>query len=111
MHIAVIEEERSIQDMVRHALELGGHQVDIYSEPPEQLNPYDLVIIEPGEHGQALPTILHFMDLYHFPVLILTFYDWNIDLAQKQHLPLLRKMPFRLMQLLEMVEGVDTLSA
>ncbi len=108
MHIAVIEEEQPIRDVIRHALELGGHQVDVYPETPEVLSPCDLVIIEPGESGQAFPAIWQLMKRHHQRVLILTFHDWNIDLAQKLRLPLVRKMPFRLTQLLDIVDKLRT---
>lgn len=104
MHIAVIEEERPIQELVRCALELGEHTVDTYYETPETLSSYDLVIIEPGEYGQGLPAILRLTNHHNLPVLILTFHEWNIDKAQKLHIPILRKMPFRLNPLLEMVD-------
>jgi DNA-binding response OmpR family regulator len=111
MHIALIEEELPIQDIVRHALELGGHQVETYYKTPEKLHPYDLVIIEPGEDGHAFPPLHQHLKCYHPPVLILTFYEQNIDAALQQQLPILRKIPFRLASLLKMVDTMLMRSA
>ncbi|GHO95183.1 hypothetical protein KSF_052310 [Reticulibacter mediterranei] len=107
MHIVVIEEELSIRDIVQHALELDGHEVDVYPEAPETLSCCDLVIIEPGEQGQAFPAIWRLTQRQHLPVLILTFHEWNIDLAQKLRLPIIRKIPFHLAQLLDMVDSIS----
>lgn len=108
MHIVVIEEEQPIRDVVRHALELGGHEVDVYPETPETLSSCDLVIIEPGERGQAFPAIWQFVQRHHLPVLILTFHEWNIELAHKLRIPIVRKIPFRLAQLLDMIDKLHT---
>lgn len=103
MYIAVIEEEPLIRDMLRHALELGGHRVDIYGAMPEQFRSYDLLIVEPGEFGQGFPAISQFMRGYCIPVLILTFYEWNVCMAREYNLPAIHKMPFRLTHLLRTI--------
>nr|BBH88949.1 hypothetical protein KTC_37000 [Thermosporothrix sp. COM3] len=103
MRIAVIENELSIQDMLRYALELEGHRVDIYACIPDQFLKCDLVIIEPGEYGQHFQVVLHCIEYYRVPVVILTFYDWNIIMAQEYGVPALRKLPFRLSLFLEYV--------
>jgi DNA-binding response OmpR family regulator len=107
MHIVVIEEELPIRDIVQHALELGGHQVDVYPETPETLSSCDLVIIEPGEQGEAFPAIWRLTQRHHLPVLILTWHEWNIDLAQKLRIPIIRKIPFHLAQLLDMIDSIS----
>jgi DNA-binding response OmpR family regulator len=108
MRIAVIEEERPIQDLVRHALELGGHRVDTYYQASEQLAPCDLIIVEPGEYGQGMPAIQLLREQRCIPVVILTFHERNIIIGYESHIPVLRKLPFRLQQLFSVVNDLNT---
>jgi DNA-binding response OmpR family regulator len=108
MRIAVIEEERPIQDLVRHALELAGHRVDTYYQASEQLAPCDLVIIEPGEYGQGIPVVQQLREQKHIPVLILTFHERNVITGYESRIPVLRKLPFRLQHFFAVVNGLNT---
>ncbi|GHO43326.1 DNA-binding response regulator [Ktedonospora formicarum] len=110
MYIAVIEEELLIRDMLHYALELSGHQVDIYSEMPEHCRAYDLAIVEPGEYGQGFPAISQLIRGYHIPVLILTFYESNMGIAREYSLPAINKMPFRLPHLLKSISRFGRLN-
>lgn len=104
MHIAVIDEADLIQDMLRSALELSGHQVETYSTVPGQFAHCDLIILEPGEYGRELFRLLPLLRSRALPMLILTFYEENIFLAHLHMLPALRKIPFLLSSLLARIE-------
>lgn len=104
MHIAVIDEAALIQDMLRSALELSGHQVETYSTVPDQFAHCDLIILEPGEDAQELIRLLPLLRSRAFPMLILTFYEENILLAHLHVFPALLKMPFMLSSLLARIE-------
>lgn len=111
MHIAVIEEEPLIRDMLRYALELSGHQVETYATMPDHCRAYDLVIVEPGEYGQGFPAIYQLIRGYRIPILILTFYEGNVGMAQEYNLPAMYKMPFRLTHLLKTISHFNHLNA
>jgi DNA-binding response OmpR family regulator len=104
MHIAVIDEADSIQDMLRSVLESSGHQIETYRTMPDAITHYDLIIVEPGEDSQELVRLLPLRSSHALSVLILTFHEANLTLARRHLLPVLWKMPFRLSALLAMIE-------
>lgn len=76
LHIAVVEHNPTILELVTITLRLEHHRVSGFLLPPENVSTlgFDVVIVEPGPSVRLKPFLCQ-CETHHVPVVILTRYD------------------------------------
>lgn len=88
MRVAIIEPSGALLEMLRYTVSLSReHEVSCFLYPPEDLAPYDCVVIEPGPYNRWMPAIYDHVHRRHKHAIILTYYPECL----KSGLPTIRK--------------------
>lgn len=103
MRIAIIEPSGAVLNMLLYAVKLiNEYDVQGFIHPPEDLTPYDCVVIEPGQYKRWLPAIYDHVQRRGKHAIILTQYYECMTTG----LPTIRKQTVFIAPLLAKLEEI-----